>query len=113
MAYKTVEEKRRAEKKLVSYMIRLYCNKKHGMKGGELCSSCSELDAYAGKRSDNCPNMENKTFCSSCKTHCYKPEMREKIRAVMRFAGPRLVFRRPHLVFRHIVDTLKEKNKIL
>ncbi len=28
-----------------------------------------------------------KTFCANCKVHCYKPEMREKIRAVMRFFG--------------------------
>ena len=24
----------------------------------------------------------NETFCSNCKVHCYKPEMREKIREV-------------------------------
>lgn len=32
--------------------------------------------------------METKTFCSNCKVHCYKPEMREKIRDVMRFPAP-------------------------
>ena len=36
--------------------------------------------------------METKTFCSNCKVHCYKPEMRKKIRAVMRFSGPRMIF---------------------
>ena len=29
--------------------------------------------------------MKEKTFCANCKVHCYKPEMREQIRQVMRF----------------------------
>ena len=39
---------------------------------------CSD---YAWARSDHCPFMEAKTFCSNCKVHCYRPEMREQIRA--------------------------------
>ena len=36
--------------------------------------------------------METKTFCSACKVHCYKPEMREQIRTVMRWSGPLMPF---------------------
>lgn len=82
--------KREKEKKMVSEMIALYCRKKHHTKGG-LCSECTELKSYAESRSDHCPFMETKTFCSNCRVHCYKPQMREKIREVMRFSGPRMM----------------------
>ena len=39
--------------------------------------------------------MESKTFCSNCRVHCYCPDMREKIRMVMRFSGPRMLFYHP------------------
>lgn len=81
---KSVESKREREKRIVSQMIALYCKKKHGVKG-TLCPDCAALDAYAKQRSDKCPFMETKTFCSNCKVHCYRPEMRERIRDVMRF----------------------------
>ena len=83
---KDIAAKREAEKAMVSLMIKLYCNRKHGTKK-ELCAECAELESYARSRSDRCPFMENKTFCSNCRVHCYKPEMREKIREVMRFSG--------------------------
>ena len=82
--------KREKEKKMVSEMIALYCRKKHHTKGG-LCSECTELKSYAESRSDHCPFMETKTFCSNCRVHCYKPQMREKIREVVRFSGPRMM----------------------
>ncbi|MGM9607655.1 MAG: nitrous oxide-stimulated promoter family protein [Oscillospiraceae bacterium] len=102
--------KREREKQLVSQMIALYCKKKHG--GRDLCPDCAALDAYARQRSDRCPFMETKTFCSNCTVHCYKPEMREKIRAVMRFSGPRMIFHHPVLAVRHMIETKKEKRRL-
>lgn len=104
------ESKRQREKETVSFMIALYCRKKHGCK--ELCPECAELDAYARMRSDKCPFMETKTFCSNCKVHCYKPEMREKIREVMRFSGPRMLFYHPVMAIRHVVESQKEKKRL-
>ena len=69
-------QKRQREKEMVSQMIALYCRKHHGGKEG-LCPQCRALEEYARARSDKCPFMEEKTFCSNCKVHCYKPEMRE------------------------------------
>ena len=84
-----IESKRQREKETVSLVICLYCKKNHGTKIG-LCPSCEALNEYARMRSDKCPFMETKTFCSNCKVHCYKPEMREQIRQVMGFSGPQL-----------------------
>lgn len=108
---KDINTKRESEKELVSQMIALYCKKKHGSKHG-LCPECIELDAYARQRSDKCPFMETKTFCSNCKVHCYKPVMREKIREVMRFSGPRMIFTHPITAIRHVVETKKEKKRL-
>ncbi len=92
-------------------MIALYCRNKHGKRQG-LCPNCAALDSYARERSDKCPFMETKTFCSNCKVHCCKPEMREKIRAVMRFSGPRMMFHHPVMAVRHVLETKKEKKRL-
>lgn len=106
----TAESKREREKRVVELMITLYCRKNHG--GKELCPECRELLSYAWSRSDHCPFMETKTFCSNCKVHCYKPAMREKIRKVMRFSGPRMIFYHPILAIRHVYESMKEKKKL-
>lgn len=108
---KDVASKREKEKEVVSLMIGLYCRKKHGWKHG-LCQECEALNNYAKQRSDKCPFMETKTFCSNCKVHCYKPDMREKIREVMRFSGPRMICYHPILAIRHVMESKKEAKRL-
>jgi predicted amidophosphoribosyltransferase len=86
-------------------MIRLYCRGQHGHREG-LCPACGELLAYAEARLDACPYGEAKTTCARCPVHCYKPEMRERIRAVMRYAGPRMLWHHPLLAVLHLLDGL-------
>ncbi len=109
-----IERKREREKRMVSEMIALYCRKRHGGGAGGrgLCPACAELDAYARARSDRCPFMETKAFCSNCRVHCYRPEMRERIREVMRFAGPRMIFHHPVAAIRHVVETRAERRRL-
>ena len=104
------QTKREREKQLVPQMIALYCKKHHG--GKRLCPQCAALDRYARQRSDRCPFMETKTFCSNCKVHCYKPEMRQRIKEVMRYSGPRMLFVHPIACIRHLVETSNEKKQI-
>lgn len=105
------QTKREREKRMVAQMIALYCRKKHHTRGG-LCPQCAALDAYAKMRADKCPFMETKTFCSNCRIHCYKPDMRAKIREVMRFAGPRMILHHPVAAIRHVVETKKEQRRL-
>ena len=100
-------------------MIALYCKKNHhfgknciNLKKVVLCDECRKLSDYAKTRSDNCPFMANKTFCSNCHVHCYNPQMREKIRKVMRFSGPRMIFYHPIAAIHHVVSTILEKKKL-
>jgi hypothetical protein len=72
------------EKKTIKLMIAIYCRKKHRTKKG-LCQECRELLNYAAGRLDKCRFAAAKPVCNKCTVHCYKPEMREKIRRVMGF----------------------------
>ena len=106
------EKKRQKEQYVVEEMIRLYCRKHHGTgRSGRMCPVCQELSDYAKLRSQKCPFMEEKTFCANCTVHCYKTEMREKIREVMRFSGPRMLLYHPFLAVWHLICSRKEKKK--
>ena len=95
------------ESKTIEAMIRLYCHDQHGSPG-ELCPECGELWDYALVRLDRCPFRENKPTCAKCPVHCYQPEMREKVRAVMRYAGPRMLSRHPVLAVLHLIDGFRK-----
>lgn len=92
--------------KTVGLMIDLYCRGQHGGKDN-LCGECRELLAYVKKRLEKCPFQENKPTCSQCTVHCYQPAMREKIKAVMKYAGPRMLFCHPVLSGKHYLTRKK------
>jgi hypothetical protein len=90
------------EVRTVEAMIRIYCRNHHGA-AAELCDDCAGLLAYAKRRIDKCPFGIDKPACNHCTVHCYQPEMRDRIRIVMRHAGPRMLWRHPLLAVRHFV----------
>lgn len=100
------------EVEVVGLMISLYCRKKHGSKKGTLCPDCQALLDYAAFRRSVCPHGDKKPFCSNCPIHCYKPDMKEKIRAVMRFSGPRMLLHHPIIACSHLIETKREKRKL-
>lgn len=89
------------ELRTVEQMIRLYCRHKEGNK--ELCRDCGELLDYARERLRRCPFKENKPTCRQCPVHCYRPEQRRRIREVMRYAGPRMIFYHPVAALLHVI----------
>lgn len=107
---KDLKQKREREKAMLADMIRLYCKRKHHC--SELCPDCQKLYDYAMARVEHCPMMETKTFCSNCPVHCYRAEMRERIREVMRFCGPRMLFYHPIAAISHMIDTAREKRRL-
>ena len=96
----------RREKQTVTAMLDIYCHDQHGARD-ELCPECAALHSYAMQRLDRCPFGEEKSTCANCTIHCYKPAMREQIRVVMRYAGPRMIWRHPVLAVRHVLDGRK------
>lgn len=95
------------ERKTIAAMIRLYCRHQHHT-GTGLCPPCEELQSYAFARLDRCPFADQKPTCAKCTVHCYKPEMRERVRQVMRFAGPRMLLQHPMLAVLHLLDGLRK-----
>lgn len=106
-------EKKKAAKVLqqeqatVANMISLYCRAKHGTTGG-LCPDCQELLAYAHARLAYCAFMPEKPACAKCPVHCYQEAYRDKMREVMRFAGPRMLLVDPISAFRHLRSIFKK-----
>lgn len=107
----TVEEKRQLELKTMRQIIGIYCHDKHHTQKGKLCENCEQVWQYAQHRIAVCPHMEHKTFCSVCKTHCYAPTYRDKIREIMRYGGPRMLFVSPIQVIRHMYLGWKDRKR--
>ena len=99
------------EKHTVETMIRLYCRKRHGGTDGGLCPDCQTLLHYATQRLDCCRYAEAKPTCDACAVHCYKPEMREQIRQVMRYSGPRMIWYHPFMAITHVIRKIQSKRK--
>ena len=76
------------------------CQVGHG--GPGLCGDCRELLEYSLARLDHCKFGNAKTKCHKCPVHCYRPDMREKIRTVMRFSGPRMLLYHPLEALRYL-----------
>ena len=91
------------EKKTVAAMVRIHCVEHHAS-ADRLCTSCAELERYSHARLDACPYGAGKPTCKACPIHCYKPEMRMKIREVMRYSGQRMIYNHPYLALMHVVD---------
>ncbi len=61
-----------------------------GTKEIRLCADCSKLLSHGIAKRLRCP-YDPKPVCRKCKTHCYAPGYREKMRGVMKFSGMYLV----------------------
>ena len=108
------------EKKVVALMIRMYCRRHCRQQGHNgktdqinrtdtslLCPECATLLDYALRRLDSCRFGNGKPSCRKCPVHCYRADMRERIRTVMRWAGPRMIFRHPIAATRHLLRELR------
>jgi len=88
------------EIRTVELMIAVYCHGNHNIEKG-LCGECKNLLGYVRQRLEKCPFRKNKPKCSDCEVHCYKADMRQRIKEVMRYAGIRILFKHPILAGRH------------
>lgn len=91
------------ERQTIEKMIYIYCRGNHGI-GKQLCTECHELLSYAMQRIDKCPFQSDKPTCVKCTIHCYKTKMREQVRQIMRYSGPRMIIFHPILALQHLTD---------
>jgi hypothetical protein len=109
--FERLDDKKRKDIKVLSQFIAIYCREHHrteareaflikderlrsslGRKDLILCKDCSRLLNHGIAKLLLCP-YNPKPTCKKCKTHCYAPWYRERIREVMRFSGSYLVKR--------------------
>jgi len=92
------------EQETIGRMVRIYCAARHERIAQDLCDSCREFLDYAELRLQKCPYGNAKPTCANCPVHCYKPGHKARARMIMRFAGPRMLFRHPLLTLSHKMD---------
>lgn len=102
---KRIEE----DKQSIRRMVRLYS--RHHLRQETPSEEWVRLADYACRRLDHCRFGEDKPACKDCPVHCYRPEMREQIRKVMRWTGPRMIFYSPKATFRHLCQLCRWKFK--
>ena len=96
---------REREKIIVLEMIRMYCAGNHEV-GNVMCEECSGLAGYSEKRLLSCMYGDSKPVCKECPVHCYSPQRREQMKRVMKYSGPRMIYRKPGYAIVHIIDNL-------
>ena len=92
-------------------MVRIYCRDHHLSTAG-LCAECEQFLAYANLRLERCRFGPEKPTCAKCPVHCYERERREQVRAIMRYAGPRMLWEHPLMSLRHWLDGLRKSPQI-
>jgi hypothetical protein len=80
------EKKHDREFETLTKFVEVYCRDHHGTDGKTPCAECADLLSYARVRLDKCP-YDPKPKCKDCKTHCYKPQYRARVKEVMRYSG--------------------------
>jgi hypothetical protein len=89
-------------------MVAIHCRGHHGGAGSSApCADCRALLDEALERIAKCPFGAGKPVCAKCRVHCHKRESRDRIRAVMRYSGPRMLLRHPVLTILHYLDSLR------
>ena len=91
----------------IAAMAHIYCRAHHHQ--SNLCSECGALLDYAALRLERCRFGAEKPTCAKCPVHCYQRSRREQVRAVMRYAGPRMLWEHPWLSLYHWLDGLLRK----
>ena len=93
------------------FFLGIYCDRKHGgrekapfklaaVEGAlppeeapALCEDCRRLLGHAVSKRLICP-YDPKPKCRDCATNCFRPQYREQMREVMKFAGKYWLVRR-------------------
>jgi hypothetical protein len=105
--YNRLTPKNKKDIRVLANFIDIYCRENHketekhafhisdedlqaGLQDLNLCSDCSRLLEHGIAKLTLC-RYEPKPSCRRCKTHCYAPGYRERVRVVMRFSGTYLI----------------------
>ncbi len=88
-------------------MVQLYC-REHHQENDMVCSECIKLIEYSRERLRKCPFHNQKVTCGKCSVHCYKKDMQQKIIEVMRYSGPKMIWKHPIIALQHLINSRKK-----
>lgn len=100
----------RRERRTVTVIIDMFCRHHHAVDAGR-CADCGALHDYAMERIGRCPYGEDKPTCANCPIHCYRKAMRQEMRRVMAWSGPRMLKRHPILAILHVIDGYRKAER--
>jgi predicted amidophosphoribosyltransferase len=92
------------ERHALTAQLHIYCRARHGA-GQKLCSACADRQHYIAERMERCELRAAKPTCTTCAFRCYAPPQQVKLRAILRYAGPRLLRKHPLLALWLRFDT--------
>ena len=95
------------ELKTIELMTVIYCKAHHQNGVDGVCDDCSAFIKHAEQKLDRCVYGELKPACKACPIHCYKPEQKEQARLIMRYSGPKMLFKHPILAIKHLIKANK------
>ena len=93
------------EQETILKMVSIYCNRFHRPDDG-VCSECRELMEYASQCISACTYGAHKPVCGRCPTNCFRDDRYARVVAIMRYAGPRMLYKHPLLALSHILDAV-------
>ena len=112
MTTKNLSPRVAREGKTIKTMITLYCAHHHtnyNHKKNHACPECDKLIAYSLGRLANCKHKDNKPTCGKCTIHCYRPDMQEQIKDIMKYSGPKMILRHPIMAIQHLIDSRRNQ----
>lgn len=89
----------------------IYCRRHHRdivKDGTGLCASCREAVEATLERAQSCPNG-HRDNCQDCSVKCQRGEGQQRIREIMRYAAPRMLFRHPLMTFVYLRKRLRSR----
>ena len=99
------------EWKTMVAVIKIHCQDHHRVAAAP-CPECQRLLDYAAVRLKRCRFGAKKPTCANCPVHCYQRDGREQVKAVMRYAGPRMVWEHPVMSLRHWLDGFRKAPEV-
>lgn len=87
----------------------IYCRGNHDAiekDAAGMCPECREAIEQTLARAASCPHGHEGN-CQDCETHCQRGEAQLRIKAIMKYAAPRMAFRHPIMTIEYLRKKLR------
>lgn len=87
----------------------IYCGAHHAgvsKDAAGLCEECAATIKFTHDRASACP-YDHRGNCKDCAIKCNRGDQKERIKAIMRYAAPRMLFKHPLMTLEYVVKKLR------